>query len=175
MNPRELDIYVERYMNGDNSAFDIIYEETKKIIYLSIYAIIRNQSAIEDLMQDTYMKIISSMDYYNLGTNFKAWVSRVARNTALNYYNKQKKVILVDSSENELIFGQTENNNYLLNDALNVLEGYEKDVFIHRIIAGFTLKEISAIMSMPLTTVHYIYKKAIKKVKKKLVGDNNEI
>lgn len=162
-------------MNGDNSAFDIIYEETKKIIYLSIYAIIRNQSAIEDLMQDTYMKIISSMDYYNLGTNFKAWVSRVARNTALNYYNKQKKVILVDSSENELIFGQTENNNYLLNDALNVLEGYEKDVFIHRIIAGFTLKEISAIMSMPLTTVHYIYKKAIKKVKKKLVGDNNEI
>ncbi len=172
MLPKELDVYVERYMCGDKNAFDIIYQETKKPIYLSIYPIIKNKEIIEDLMQDAYVKIINSMEYYKLGTNFLAWVSKIARNIAINYYNYNKRQIVIDITENESMFGQTKNNNYLLDDALSVLEGYEKDIFTYRIIMGFSLKEISNILGMPISTIHYMYKNTIKKIKKHITGDS---
>lgn len=171
MKSQELDIYIERYLNGESSAFDVIYEETKKGVYLAIYTIIKNASTIEDLMQDTYMKAIASLEYYQLGTNFKAWISRIGRNTAINYYNHYKKQILVDDSEQESLFGKEERKEYILDEALSILEGYEKEIFTYRIVMDYTLKEIGTILNMPLTTVHYIYKKTLKKVKKYLVGE----
>ena len=49
---------------------------------------IKNQMTIDDLMQDTYMKAIDNLKSYKIGTNFYAWISIIARNTAINYYNK---------------------------------------------------------------------------------------
>ena len=142
MKPRELDIYIDRFLKGDKATFEVIYNETKKPIYLSIYTIIKNPVIIEDLMQDAYIKIINSMEYYKSGTNFLAWLSKIARNIAINYYNYNKKQIVVDVTENEHLFGQTKKKDYLLDDALSILEGYEKDIFTYRIVMDFTLKEI---------------------------------
>ena len=172
MKPRELDIYIDRFLKGDKSAFEIIYNETKKPIYLSIYTIIKNPVVIEDLMQDAYLKIINSLEYYKSGTNFLAWVSKIARNIAINYYNYNKKQILVDASENEHLFGQTNKKEYLLDDALSILEGYEKDIFTYRIVMDFTLKEISNILGMPISTIHYMYKNTMNKIKKHITGDS---
>lgn len=170
MTNKELDEYIEKYKSGDNDAFDIIYQETKKSVYLSIYAIIKNSQTIEDLMQDAYMKIISSIESYETGTNFKAWTSRIARNIAINHYNHFKKQIIVDVSENETLFGEEKGKDYLLDDVINLLEGEEKEIFIHRIVLDYSLKESSKILNMPLTTVAFKYKKALKKVKKYLEG-----
>ena len=52
MTNKELDSYVLDYIEGNKDAFDVIYQETKKNVYLSIYTIIKNQTTIEDLMQD---------------------------------------------------------------------------------------------------------------------------
>src|SRR5690554_7462645 len=84
MTNKELDKCIIDFLDGDESSFDLIYHETKKSVYLSIYTIIKNQDTIEDLMQDTYMKAINALNYYKIGTNFKAWISRIARNNALN-------------------------------------------------------------------------------------------
>ena len=62
--------------------------KTKKYVYLSIYTYVKNQMTIDDLMQDTYMKAIDNLKSYKIGTNFYAWISMIARNTAINYYNK---------------------------------------------------------------------------------------
>ena len=171
MLPRELDIYVTKYKNGEKNAFDVIYQETKKTIYLSIYAIIKNPVVIEDLIQDTYIKIINSLEFYKLGTNFLAWVSKIARNLAINHYNHYKKEILVDALDQEKMFGQTNKKDYLLDDALSILEGYEKEIFVYRIVMNFRLKEISKILDMPISTIHYMYKSTLKKIKKHITGE----
>ena len=168
MDHKELDIHVQEYLSGENSAFDIIYEETKKSVYLSIYAIIKDQSLIEDLMQDTYMKAINSIEYYNIGTNFKAWISRIARNNALNLYNKRKKEEIVDHASNPHIYEKTESPNHLLESAMKLLEGQEKEIVMYRIILNYRFKDISEILDMPVGTVFWIYQKAITKIKKEL-------
>ena len=171
MNNRELNFYVERYISGDCSAFDIIYEETKQNVYLSIYAIIKNRTVIEDLMQEVYMKVIDSLDYFKVGTNFRAWISKIARNQTINYYNRQKRELIVEDTSPTIINQATYNKtDSLLDASLSILEGYEREIFIYRIVFDLTLKEVSNIMEMPLSTVNYIYKNTLKKIKKEVVG-----
>ena len=50
----ELDKLVKDFINGNKDSFDLIYEQTKQSAYLSIYAIIKDNCAVDDIMQDTY-------------------------------------------------------------------------------------------------------------------------
>lgn len=161
---KELDRHIKKYLDGDNYEFDYIYEETKKYVYLSIYRYVKNQMVIDDLMQDTYMKAIDNIKSYKIGTNFYAWISIIARNIAINYYNKNKKEELVE--ENIVI--ENPNNDSLVALALSVLEGLEKDIIIYHIILNMKFSDISKILDKPLGTIYSIYKKAIQNIKKKL-------
>jgi len=159
-----LDRHIQRYLDGDSYEFDYIYEETKKYVYLSIYTYVKNQMVIDDLMQDTYMKAIDNLKSYKLGTNFCAWISMIARNTAINYYNKNKRIDLVE----EYIAGENPNNDSLVSYALGILTGLEKDIFIYHIVLNMKFDDISKIVDKPLGTVYSIYKKAIKNIKNKI-------
>ncbi len=161
---KNLDRHIQKYLDGDSYEFDCIYEETKKYVYLSIYTYVKNQMTIDDLMQDTYMKAIDNLKSYKIGTNFYAWISMIARNTAINYYNKNKRVDIVE----EYIGGENPNNDSLVSFALNILDGLERDIVIYHIVLNMKFDDISKIIDKPLGTIYSIYKKAIKKIKNKI-------
>lgn len=168
MNARELENYIDLYIAGQEDAFDVIYYETQKTVYLSIYNIIKDQSLIEDIMQDTYLKAINSLEYYRRGTNFQAWISTIARNQAINVYNKRKKESLIDPVDNIAFFESPVENNSLLEKALKVLDGQERDIIVYHIVLNFKFKDIADILDIPLSTVFFIYKKALSKIKKEV-------
>ena len=167
MNHQKLDDYIIRYLEGDETAFDIIYEETKKSVYLSIYNIIRDQSLIEDLMQETYMKAINYLEHYRIGTNFNAWISRIARNNALNLLKKRNREDVVDPTEG-IFLNQGFTENRMLDFALDLLTDLEREIVVYRIVLNYTFKQISKILDIPLGTVFWNYQKAISKIKKEL-------
>ena len=164
----ELDKYIVKFKNGDDESFNTIYDETKKIVYLSIYSIIKSKDVIEDLMQDTYLKAIRALEYYVLGTNFKAWISKIAHNLAINEYNKNKNIdSLDDEMAPEVIDERVDNS--LLDSALRILEeekkGEMKEIFVYRIIFNMKFKDIANILELPKSTVFDIYNRAIKLIK----------
>ena len=164
----ELDKYIVKFKNGDDEAFNTIYDETKKIVYLSIYSIIKSKDVIEDLMQDTYLKAIRALEYYVLGTNFKAWISKIAHNLAINEYNKNKNIdSLDDEMAPEIIDERVDNS--LLDSALRILEEEKKEemkeIFVYRIIFNMKFKDIANILELPKSTVFDIYNRAIKLIK----------
>lgn len=163
----KLDNLVKEFLNGNKDSFDLIYEETKKSVYLSIYQIIKDKSAIDDLMQDTYLKAIEKMESYKLGSNFNAWISTIARNNAINYYNRRTKIDLIEDKDYDEDLSSNDSTP-LIDMALSILEGDEKDIFIYHIILGYKFKDISTILNSTLKHVFYIYQKAIKKIKEQL-------
>lgn len=168
MNNKELDNCIINFINGDESSFDSIYHETKDGVYLSIRKYIKDQYAIEDLMQDTYMKALKSLNYYTLGTNFKAWISKIAQNNTINYLNRKKREDIIDSNERPDIYGGTEES-YFLDYATRNLSELEKDIVIYKIILDLKFKEISEILNMPLGTVYWNYRNALNKMRKEQV------
>ncbi len=168
---RDLDRYVISFKKGSDEAFDVIYEETKKIVYLSIYPIVKSNSITEDIMQDVYLKAIQSLDSYKIGTNFKAWISKIAHNLAINEYNRNKKIDSLDEYEDYEIADKQEDNS-LLDTAYEVLNRNpvknEKEIFTYRIMFNLKYTEIGEILNLPKSTVFDIYNRAIEKIKKSI-------
>lgn len=163
----ELDRLVKEFINGNKDSFDLIYEQTKQSVYLSIYAIIKDHSSIDDIMQDTYLKAIDAILSYKIGTNFKAWISRIARNNAINYYNKELRSINLEVEDFDDKFS-VDTSTPLIDSALEILDGNEKEIFVYRIILGYKFKDIAKVLDMNLKTAYFQYKKAINKIKEQL-------
>lgn len=160
----KVDFYVKKYLKGNGEAFDKIYELTKKDVYLSIYIYVKEKDTIEDLMQDVYMKVIDKIDEYEIGTNFHAWISRIARNMTINYCKKKSKMMVLDPIEEDYVFNE-EVNDSKLKQYLSYLEDIEKDVFVLRIMLGYKFDSIDDILDLNDHQSYYIFKKLIKKLK----------
>ena len=122
-------------------------------------------------MQDVYLKAIQCLDTYTLGTNFKAWISKIAHNLAINEYNRSKKIDSLDEFEDNEIADEQEDNT-LINTAYEILNRNpvknEKEIFTYRIMLNLKYTEIGEILNLPKSTVFDIYNRAIAKIKKNI-------
>ena len=50
----------------------------------------RNRDAAEDLVQETFMRAFAAWDSFISGTNCRAWLCRILRNTFINHFRKNK-------------------------------------------------------------------------------------
>ncbi len=61
-------------------------------LYNTAYRMTRNAQDAEDLVQETYLKAYRHYDKFQEGTNLKAWLFKIMKNTFINNYRKQQKV-----------------------------------------------------------------------------------
>ena len=169
MDKQLLEELSEQLKKGDDSAITPIYHMTNKVIFSIALSILKDEHLAQDIMQDTYLKMRSSIDSYQSGTNFLAWLSQIARNFALMEYRKRKKEVLVDVTSNEYLMGSVsydfKEQNPILSAALTILTKEEREVVFLHINNDLKHREISKVINKPLGTVLCIYNKAIKKLK----------
>jgi RNA polymerase sigma factor (sigma-70 family) len=55
------------------------------------YYLIQDDTEAEDLVQDTFMKAFKAIESYEKGTNSKAWLFRIMKNTFINEYKRKKR------------------------------------------------------------------------------------
>lgn len=87
--------------NNNMDVFDEFYELTKRQVYVSILSIVKNKTISDDIMQETYMRFLNNIHKYKEKTNVVAFIVTIARNLAINEYNKQKKEVFYDFSTYE--------------------------------------------------------------------------
>ncbi len=174
-----LEKLVKELRNGDESAFNKIYENTYRKIYFIVLPILKDKSLTEDIIQDTYIKFMEKLyDFKN--KNVLAYLIMIAKNKAINEYNKRKRTVSVDD---EMINYQFSYNEYieidaankeLIENALNVLDITERNIFLLHNTENMTHREISNILDKPLGTVTWLYSRAINKLRKYLKDVENE-
>ena len=59
-------------------------------LYNTAYRMTRNSQDAEDLVQETYLKAYRYYDKFTEGTNLKAWLFRILKNTFINNYRKRQ-------------------------------------------------------------------------------------
>lgn len=124
----------------------------------------------KDLVQETYMKAYRFFDKYQRGTNAKAWLFRIMKNSYINRYRKESKEpdkidyddvkdfyasikdAGVDTNDlQEKIFG-----NLFDDEVAKALQDLPEDfrtVVILRDIEGYTYEEIADFVEIPIGTV----------------------
>ena len=97
---------VKNYINGDNNSFEILLNRHKNRVFAFIMSKIKNKDLSEDIFQDTYVKVVNSLQKgkYNEEGKFLPWVMRIAHNLVIDHFRKQKKMQMIRSNNEFDIF-----------------------------------------------------------------------
>ena len=128
-----------------------------------------NSSDADDLVQETYLRAYRFWDKYDQGTNVRAWLFKILKNSFINLYRKESKVPnMVDYSEMTMPVSafrvSADANNLqdllyinLLDDevsgAVSGLPDEYRTVIILCDIEGLTYVEIAKFLECPIGTV----------------------
>jgi len=141
-------------------------------LYNTAYRMTRSAEDAEDLVQETYFKAYKYYDKFEEGTNLKAWLFKILKNTFINNYRKKKlEPRSVDFADIEDSFerivrrdvsgepGDPESEFFtgvLDDDVRKALESLPYDYRMVVILADledFSYKEIAEILDCPVGTV----------------------
>lgn len=133
--------------------------------------ITRNEDDAQDLVQETFMRAYRFFDKYEPGTNCKAWLYRILKNTFINHYRKQHRrpsevdfEAIEETQETQvkqtgLKHGDPEEtliNSLLKEDVRQAFDqlpqDYREALFLS-LVEGFSYREIAQMMDCPIGTV----------------------
>ena len=93
-----------RFLDGDDKGLERIVRDYKDGLILYLNGFVSNISIAEELMEETFFKIITKKPRFNAKHSFKTWLYTVGRNVAIDYlrHNSKQSDISVDDMENYL-------------------------------------------------------------------------
>ena len=118
------------FAKGDDSAFETLLMRHKDKVYTNIFNIVREHSIADDIFQDTFIKIITTIKqgrYYDAGNKFVGWMMRIAHNQTIDYYRHlaTEKEISNDNYDTGDLFDEISLYDYSVQDTI------EKEEAIH--------------------------------------------
>lgn len=153
-----------------NIEFENIAIPHKEALYNFALKMTNDIDEADDLLQETFLKAFKYFDKFERGTNCKAWLYSIMRNTYINEYRRIKKSpekVDYDDIENfyenikesEVEFGHIVEDAFsnTLNDEVSeALADLPKDfqtIILLSDVEGFTYEEIADFLSCPIGTV----------------------
>lgn len=99
--PESTNTLVERAKSGDQDAIAALYRESYDKVYYTIKSMIREEDAVFDILQDSYLKAFSHLDSLTDGEGFIPWVKTIAANTARDSLKKKRPLLFSELSAGE--------------------------------------------------------------------------
>ncbi|TAK95832.1 RNA polymerase sigma factor [Patescibacteria group bacterium] len=175
---------VKRYLEGDESAFPELLQRHLKSVYNFLYHIVHDQSALDDLTQETFVKAWKNLKRFDQSKKFRTWLFTIAKNTAFDYLKKKKSIPFSNFLDAEG-YSKLEqiSDEALLSDELLALAGdkanLEKElqqisehyraILLMHYQDDLSLNEVAAILGKPYNTVKSSHARALASLRKILI------
>lgn len=149
-------------MESIEEKYCTIYKDYNDILVKFALKYCKNITEAEDIVQDCWLKIYENIELLNKVEKIKPWLMGIVKNRFIDLYNKHKKqnVLFVDDITTiEISYDNLYNNlrEAELYDSFNkiieLLPTQFQDIAIKKYINGYSTKEISELLNIPLTTV----------------------
>jgi len=143
------------------------FEELAMPLFDQLYNFARwltqNTAEAEDLVQETYTKALRGFSSFQAGTNFRAWMYRILRNSFLSSRTGLKTMVTIDEEENEnllpadtttpesILIGQADRES--VQQALEDLSVPFREVLLLCEVEEMSYQEIAETLTIPIGTV----------------------
>jgi RNA polymerase sigma factor (sigma-70 family) len=160
------------------------FEELAIPLFDSLYNfarwLVHSEADAEDLVQETYLKALHSFASFQPGTNFRAWIFRILRNTFLTSCSKlsRRMTVAVDTEEDFPVLPATSATPESLliegssidavRCAIEQLPVVFREVILLCDVEDASYREIAEILSIPIGTVMSRLARARKQVRESL-------
>jgi RNA polymerase sigma factor (sigma-70 family) len=134
-------------------------------LYNHAFWLTRNQAEAEDLVQETFSKSLRAFDTFQPGTNFKAWIFRILRNTFLTTRTgiAATRTVFLEDHPDALDTATTDptpedhlirlDNQAALETALEQLPPQLREALLLCDVEDIKYKDIAIILDVPIGTV----------------------
>ena len=171
------------YQQGNEEAFEVLLHRHKSRIYTAIYLIVKDRYRAEDLLQETFIKAVTTIKSgrYNEEGKFLPWLSRIAHNMAIDSYRKARRypeIVLEDNSRlfNSMDFAEdsaeslqiAQETQTRLRDFIKELPEEQRQVLIMRHYMDMSFQEIADKTSVSINTALGRMRYALINLRKKM-------
>ena len=169
---------------GDQQALSRLIDKFSEPIHSFIYSIVGDWQIVEDLAQETFLRMITAIKNYEFRAPFRSWLFRIAVNLCRDHFRRKKVRSIVsfltyDSNEEEMSITDEKQNPLRdlekketlqqIEQALKSLPEYLRLVFVLRDIQELSYEEISDTLKWSLGTVKSRLFRARKEIAKYLI------
>jgi len=162
---------VEKAQKGDKKAFGMLVEKYQRRLNRLLSRMVRDQSEIEDIVQDSFIKAYRAINNFRGDSAFYTWLYRIGINTAKNHLVKLGKrpkamnEVEIEEIENfedapDLRSYETPESSMMsreivasVNQTIEALPNELKEAISLREMDGLSYEEIADLMNCPIGTV----------------------
>ncbi len=113
--------YITKVLEGDTSAFAVLVDRYKDLIFTLALRMIKNKEEAEEVSQDTFIKVYKKLSKFKGDSKFSTWIYKVTYNTCLDRLKKLKR------TQNTVAIDEfTGHQVKTMDNALDALEASEK-------------------------------------------------
>jgi len=188
---REFDKCIKRILKGDREGLRMIYEAYLSYIFSIVMNVVKNREDAEDVTSEFFIRLWNTAEKYRPGSGHKAYIGTIARNMSIDFMRKRGREIpmtLSGGSEEEenavyqenAELAQTQDRyggsnegfeeglveSLTLQEALKTLSDSEREIINLKFAGDLTFSEISKVLKVPMGTVTWRYREAIKKLRR---------
>lgn len=156
--PTDRDL-IQRARRGDAEAFGGLVTRYQTSVFNVCYRMTNERREAEDLAQETFIRIYSRLDKFDIQREFGPWVRRAAANLCLNHLEAQRSTNVLDDERDadeiqrpETIYEVRERSEQI-RDALASLPPHYRAVVELRHYQEMSYDEIATQLCIPLSDV----------------------
>lgn len=153
---------VKESLAGNSSAFSTLMFLYKKRVNAIARRFFKNQSDIDDFIQDVFIKVYKNLDTYKGQSKFSTWITSIAFNTGINSVTRTRTTEILDYEDCEVLTSPYETpeedsicevtRQAVLTAIEELPENLAACVEMHFFV-GMTYEEISETTGIPVNTI----------------------
>lgn len=170
-----------RHADTQRDAFGQIVAHYSQPLYWQIRRMVLNHDDANDLLQNTFLKAWTHIDYFRGEARLSTWLYRIALNESLTFLSREQAAskVSIDDVEANLL-QQLEADPYFNGDdaqkalqcALQQLPAKQRIVFNLKYFDEMKYEDMSAIVGTTVGALKASYHHAVKKIEKFLAGED---
>ena len=161
--------------------FNEVYEIYFKDVFLFMKSICKDDCLAEEITQETFFKVLKSIDKYNGEVDIHVWLFTIAKNTYYSHYKKGKRNISGEVLEfipaSDISITEKLVNKELALEVHKFIHGMKepyKEVFTLRVFGELPLKRIAEIFGKSESWARVTYYRAKLQIQKFMEEQNIE-
>jgi len=156
---------IKRCLKKDNRAWEVIVKRYGKKVFNIAYQFVGRVEEAKDLSQEIFLKILRSLEKFDIQAPFSYWLIKVSKNFCIDYYRKRQKerATIIHQRENYTAYLAEEHDPLrelekkekasMLREAFGNLPKSARACVIMRDIQGYSYREIAEALKIPEGTV----------------------
>ncbi len=166
---------IARILGGEVVAFAIIVEKYQKNLFRLGMRLLSNSARVDDILQDTFIKVFKKLDRFEGRSSFKSWLYQIFMNTLRNSLRLKNHAPLEEGSTMAIPFGgdlkiYNRQRALIIQQAIEQLPPRQKMAVTLRVYEDLSFDEVSQIMNCPYDTAKANFRHGIQKLKTLLEG-----